>query len=82
MANVKITELSSATTLGSTDVFPVVDVGSTQTRKVTVADLLRNTPDGTAGAPSIANAGDQDTGIYTFLQRITLVCQRAARSGL
>jgi len=64
MANVKITELSSATTLGSTDVFPVVDVGSTQTRKVTVADLLRNTPDGTAGAPSIANAGDQDTGIY------------------
>ena len=64
MANVKITELSSATTLGSTDVFPVVDVGSTQTRKVTVADLLRNTPDGTASAPSIANAGDQDTGIY------------------
>ena len=64
MANVKITELSSATTLGSTDVFPVVDVGSTQTKKVTITDLLRNTPDGTAGAPSIANAGDQDTGIY------------------
>lgn len=63
MANVKITELSSATTLGSSDVFPVVDVGSTQTKKVTVTDLLRNTPDGTASAPSIANAGDQDTGI-------------------
>jgi len=64
MANVKITDLPSATTLGSTDVFPVVDVASTQTRQVTVTDLLRNTPDGTAAAPSIANAGDQDTGIY------------------
>ena len=64
MANVKITDLPSATSLGSTDVFAVVDVGSTQTRQVTVTDLLRNTPDGTASAPSIANAGDQDTGIY------------------
>ena len=64
MANVKITDLPSATSLGSTDVFAVVDVGSTQTRQVTVTDLLRNTPDGTAAAPSIANAGDQDTGIY------------------
>ena len=63
MANVKM-DLPSATSLGSTDVFAVVDVGSTQTRQVTVTDLLRNTPDGTASAPSIANAGDQDTGIY------------------
>ena len=63
MANVKITDLPSATSLGSTDVFTTVDVGSTQTRQVTVTDLLRNTPDGTASAAD-ENAGDQDTGIY------------------
>ena len=43
--------------------FPVVDVSASTTNKVSVEDLLRNAPDGTAGSPSIANAGDQDTGI-------------------
>ena len=52
-----------STALAGTDVFPVVDVSASTTNKVSVEDLLRNAPDGTAGSPSIANAGDQDTGI-------------------
>ena len=63
MANTKITELTAVTALAGTDVFPVVDVSASTTNKVSVEDLLRNAPDGTASAPSIANAGDQDTGI-------------------
>ena len=64
MANKKISELTAITTLAGTDVFPVVDVSASTTNKVSVSDLLRNTPDGTADAPSIANSGDQDTGIF------------------
>ena len=64
MANTKITELTAVTALAGTDVFPVVDVSASTTNKVSVSDLLRNAPDGTADAPSIANAGDQDTGIF------------------
>ena len=64
MANTKITQLPAVTALAGTDVFPVVDVSASATSKVSVEDLLRNAPDGAAGAPSIANAGDQDTGIF------------------
>ena len=64
MANKKISELTAVTALAGTDVFPVVDVSASTTNKVSVSDLLRNAPDGTEGAPSIANAGDQDTGIF------------------
>ena len=64
MANTKITELTAVTALAATDVFPVVDVSANTTKKVSIKNLLRNAPDGSAGAPSIANAGDQDTGIY------------------
>lgn len=64
MANTKITELTAVTALAETDVFPVVDVSASSTNKVSVKDLLRNAPDGSASAPSIANAGDQDTGMF------------------
>ena len=64
MANTKITELTAVTALAETDVFPVVDVSASSTNKVSVKDLLRNAPDGSAASPSIANAGDQDTGIF------------------
>ncbi len=63
MANTKISELTAVTALAGTDVFPVVDVSASTTNKVSVTDLLRNAPAGTAGAPGIANADDQDTGI-------------------
>ena len=63
MANTKISELTAVTALAGTDVFPVVDVSASTTNKVSVTDLLRNAPAGTASAPGIANADDQDTGI-------------------
>ena len=65
MANVKITELTAATALAGTDVLPIVDVGADATKKVSVSDLLRNLPDGTASAPALAFADDQNSGILS-----------------
>jgi len=65
MANVKITELTAATALAGTDVLPIVDVGADATKKVSVSDLLRNLPDGTAAAPALAFADDQNTGVLS-----------------
>ena len=65
MANVKITELTAATALTGTDVLPIVDVGADATKKVSVSDLLRNLPDGTASAPALAFADDQNTGVLS-----------------
>lgn len=65
MANVKITELTAATALAGTDVLPIVDVGADATKKVSVSDLLRNLPDGTATAPALAFADDQNTGVLS-----------------
>ena len=64
MANVKITDLSALTNPASTDVLPIVDVGTDVTKKVSIADLLKNAGDGTASAPGIAFDGDSNTGIY------------------
>ncbi len=63
MANTKITELTALTQCAATDVLPIVKVSANTTKKVSISDLLRNAPAGTAGAPGIANADDQDTGI-------------------
>ena len=65
MANVKITELTAATALAGTDVLPIVDVGADATKKVSVSDLLRNLPDGSAASPSLAFADDQNTGVLS-----------------
>ena len=65
MANVKITELTAATALAATDVLPIVDVGADATKKVSVSDLLRNLPDGSAASPSLAFADDQNTGVLS-----------------
>ncbi len=63
MANTKITELTALTQCAATDVLPIVKVSANTTKKVSISDLLRNAPAGTAAAPGIANADDQDTGI-------------------
>jgi hypothetical protein len=63
MANVKITDLGAYTDPVSTDVLPIVDVGADVTKKVSIADLLKNAGSGTAAAPGIAFDGD-NTGIY------------------
>ena len=64
MANVKITDLTAYTDPVSTDVLPIVDVGADVTKKVSIADLLKNASAGTAAAPGIAFDGD-NTGIYS-----------------
>jgi len=65
MANVKLTELTAYTSPVSTDVLPIVDLVNNQTKKVTVADLLKRFGAGTASAPSFSFSGDIDTGIYS-----------------
>ncbi len=64
MANTKITELTQLTNPVSTDVLPIVDVGADVTKKISIADLLKNASVGTAAAPGIAFDGD-NAGIYS-----------------
>ena len=64
MANVKITELTQYTNPVSTDVLPIVDVSSDVTKKISIADVMKNASAGTAAAPGIAFDGD-NTGIYS-----------------
>jgi len=64
MADIKITDLAGYTNPVSTDVLPIVDVGSDLTKKVSIADLLENAGTGSASAPSFSFDGDNDTGIY------------------
>jgi len=64
MADIKITDLAAYTDPVSTDVLPIVDVGSDITKKVSIADLLENAGTGTAAAPSFSFDGDNNTGIY------------------
>ena len=64
MANIKITDLTAYGNPTSTDVLPIVDVGADVTKKVSIADLLKNAASGTASAPGIAFDGDAGTGIY------------------
>ena len=65
MANIKITDLTAYTDPLNTDVLPIVDVTSDTTKKVSIADLLKNASAGTAAAPGIAFDGDPNTGIYS-----------------
>jgi len=65
MANIKITDLTAYTNPRNTDVLPIVDVTSDTTKKVSIADLLKNASAGTAAAPGIAFDGDSNTGIYS-----------------
>ena len=65
MANTKITELTQLTNPVSTDVLPIVDVAADVTKKISIADLLKNASAGTAAAPGIAFDGDTNTGIYS-----------------
>ena len=64
MSNVKITELTAETNPVSTDVLPIVDVTADETKKVTIADLLKNAGSGDAAAPGVAFDEDSDTGMY------------------
>jgi hypothetical protein len=58
VADRKITDLTALTTPASADVLPIVDVSEAaaadKNKKITVGELLRGAPDGTAAAPSFA----------------------------
>ena len=69
MANRKITAMTALTAPAENDVLPVVDVSEAaatdKNKKITVQELFKGVPDGTAAAPSLAfGSGDGDNGIY------------------
>jgi hypothetical protein len=68
VANRKISQLTALTTPAAGDYLPIVDISEAadadKNKRITIEELLRGAPDGTAAAPSIAFESDPDTGIY------------------
>jgi hypothetical protein len=70
VADRKITDLTALTTPATGDLIPIVDVSEAaaadKNKKITVGELFKGVPDGTAAAPSVAFTGSgTDTGIYS-----------------
>ena len=68
MADRKISDLTALTTPAAGDYLPIVDISepsnASKNKRITIEELLRGAPDGTAAAPSIAFESDPDSGIY------------------
>ena len=68
MADRKISDLTALTTPASGDFLPIVDISeaaaASKNKRITIEELMRGVPDGTAAAPSIAFETDPNTGIY------------------
>jgi hypothetical protein len=68
MTDRKISALAALTTPAAGDYLPIIDISepldADKNKRITVEELLRGAPSGTAAAPSIAFEGDADTGIY------------------
>ena len=68
MADRKISDLTALTTPASGDFLPIVDISeaaaATKNKRITIEELMRGMPDGTAAAPSIAFEST-NTGIYS-----------------
>ena len=65
MANIKITDLTAYTDAASTDVLPIVDVGADVTKKITIGNVVKAVPLGTAALPGLAFDGDPNSGVYS-----------------
>ncbi len=69
MADRKISDLTALTTPASGDYLPIVDISeaaaASKNKRITIEELFRGVPLGTAAAPSIAIEGDENTGIYS-----------------
>jgi hypothetical protein len=69
MADRKISDLTALTTPASGDFLPIVDISEaaldTKNKRITIEELMRGMPDGTAAAPGIAFESDTNTGIYS-----------------
>ena len=68
MADRKISDLTALTTPASGDYLPIVDISeasaANKNKRITIEELLRGAPDGTAGAPGFAFEIDPDSGLY------------------
>jgi hypothetical protein len=68
MADRKISDLTALTTPASGDFLPIVDISeaaaASKNKRITIEELMRGVPDGTAAAPGIAFETDPNTGIY------------------
>ena len=69
MADRKISDLTALTTPASGDFLPIVDISeaaaATKNKRITVEELMRGMPDGTAAAPGIAFENDPNTGFWS-----------------
>jgi hypothetical protein len=69
MADRKISDLTTLTTPASGDYLPIVDISETaassKNKRITIEELMRGAPDGTAAAPGIAFESDPNTGLYS-----------------
>ena len=65
MTNVKITDLANYTDATATDVLPIVDVAADVTKRISIGNLVKAVPVGTAAAPAIAFDGNETTGVYS-----------------
>jgi len=70
VADRKISDLTALTTPATGDLIPIVDISEAaaadKNKSITVGELLRGAPDGTAAAPSVAFTGSgTDTGFYS-----------------
>jgi hypothetical protein len=68
MADRKISDLTALTTPAAGDYLPIVDISeaaaASKNKRITIEELMRGVPDGTAAAPGIAFETDPNTGIY------------------
>ena len=68
MSNRKITDMVALTTPASDDVLPIVDISEAaavdKNKKISIEELFKGVPNGTAAAPSIAFESDGDSGIF------------------
>ena len=69
MADRKISDLTALTTPASGDYLPIVDISeaaaASKNKRITIEELFRGVPLGSAAAPSIAIEGDEDTGVFS-----------------
>jgi hypothetical protein len=70
MADRKISDLTALTTPASGDFLPIVDISeaaaASKNKRITIEELFRGVPLGTAAAPGIAFETDPNTGIYSL----------------
>lgn len=69
MADRKISDLTALTAPAAGDYLPIVDISEVaaadKNKRITIEELFRSIPGGTAAAPSIAMESDPTTGLYS-----------------